>query len=70
MDILKPGKIFKDFKYFKCPKCECVFRAEKGEWNYTSQLAQLHDGCGPYECDCPSCGYLVDGNGVKIEGDD
>ena len=70
MVIVKPGKIFKDFKHFKCKNCNCIFIAEMGEWHSTSQLAQMHDGVGPYECECPSCGYLVDGDGRRIEGEE
>lgn len=66
MVILKKGTIFKDFKYFKCKNCGCIFKAEKGEWHTTSQFAQQLDGAGAYECECPSCGDMVDGNGAKV----
>ena len=60
MRIIKEGKIPKETKTVECGYCGCVFEVEKGEYEYTSYIAQWHDGAKPYYCKCPCCKYEVE----------
>ena len=61
MQIIKFGDPSKNKKtlQFDCPKCGCVWRAEKGEWEYAPTIAQQR-GEASYMCKCPCCGEMVD----------
>lgn len=52
MEIIKPGVKPETSKILECPKCRCIFKAEKGEYKYA---------CGEYQsvevhAECPFCG--------------
>ena len=60
MNIIKPGKtpeereqeaIRKSIKTFECSTCECVFTADKTE--YQSSTDYIYE---IYYCECPNCG--------------
>lgn len=52
MKIIKPGKQLdkeKTERRFRCPICECVFSAEKGEYKVNIVANPF------YFCVCPNC---------------
>ena len=60
MKIIKDGdpSIVKQIIRFVCPKCLCIFEAEKGEWEYAPTIAQQR-GEGTYRIICPCCKNVV-----------
>ncbi len=60
MKIIKAGdkNLLKQIIRFTCPKCLCVFEAEKGEWEYAPQMQQQR-GEGTYRVVCPCCKNIV-----------
>ena len=59
MKIIKKGIRPTLFKRFICANCGCIWEAEKGEYNSTSQLGMIHDGLKAYNMNCPCCGIIV-----------
>lgn len=55
MKIIKDGTIPSTIIRFICDNCGCVFDAEKGEYECSSQMEVMHDGLGAYKCECPCC---------------
>lgn len=60
MEIIRQGNTYKTKKQFVCTRCGCIWNAEKGEYNVTSQLGVMHDGMKAYNMKCPCCGNIVD----------
>ena len=60
MKIIKKGIRTTLFKRFMWGSCGCIWEAEKGEYNSTSQLGMIHDGLKAYNMNCPCCGAFVD----------
>lgn len=61
MKIIKQGKskeelevILKNEKQFKCGVCECIFKADKTE--YESEDDYIYT---TYYCKCPNCGNIA-----------
>lgn len=61
MKIIKQGKskeelevILKNEKQFKCRTCECIFEADKTE--YESEDDYIYT---MYYCKCPNCGNIA-----------
>ncbi len=57
MEIIKNGNLdyLKGIVKFKCDRCKCVFKADRGEYRIYSDYR--NDSC--YTCDCPTCGYAI-----------
>lgn len=57
MEIIKKGNLdyLKGIVKFKCDRCKCVFKANKGEYYI---LTDSRNGIY-YTCDCPTCDYRV-----------
>ena len=53
MIIIKQGDpdAIKNYKRFKCNRCGCIWKAEKGEYKFGSQYNE-----GYYHMPCPTCG--------------
>ena len=60
MKIIKKGIRPTITKRFICKNCGCIWEAEKGEFNMTSQIAMIHDGLKAFNMKCPCCGVFVD----------
>ena len=57
MEIIKSGDMSRlsKPKIFKCPYCDCEFKADNTEYKYSGiQYNQLY-----YKCNCPTCGSIV-----------
>ena len=52
MEIIKQGNLnlAKAIRTFRCDKCGCVFKAEKGEYQIRS-----HYNDTLFVCECPTC---------------
>lgn len=57
MEIIKPGdpERLKQTKIFKCPRCGCEFKADKGEYI----IGDMWRNMQTYTCYCPTCDYKV-----------
>ena len=62
MIIIKEGNRPAIIKRFTCKNCGCIWEAEKGEYNVTSQYGIIHDGLKAFNMNCPCCGKIVDTN--------
>lgn len=53
MKIIKPGDLsrIKKIKRFECPKCGCVFEADKEEYQHHASWRNID----VYACKCPTC---------------
>lgn len=60
MKIIREGYVKSNTKRFHCKKCGCIWEAETGEYEVTSQMAQQHDGIKAYWMICPTCKNCVD----------
>lgn len=62
MKIIKEGNLdkFMRAKRFKCNYCDCIFKANKDEYNTNYQYNEEY-----YTCKCPCCGNIayLDGDG-------
>jgi len=54
--IILPGKkeVLKATKRFECPKCGCVFDADKDDYETGTQYNDVY-----YSCECPMCGVMA-----------
>ena len=60
MKIIKEGIRPTITKRFICKNCDCIWEAEKREYNVTSHLGMIHDGLKAYNMWCSCCGAFVD----------
>jgi rubredoxin len=61
MIIIKDGIIPSNIIRFNCENCGCIFEADKGEYQTSTQMEVMHDGLAPYKCQCPRCKRIVYG---------
>ena len=52
MKIIRQGTI--PHKRFECEYCGCIWETNKGEYEWTPQIARM-DGEKPYYMQCPCC---------------
>ena len=65
MKIIKPGDIGVGARRFTCPKCGCIFVAEKDEYNAHRFFAgEVH-----YVAKCPTCGEYTWNSEAVTEDD-
>lgn len=55
MKIIRHGTLFREEIRFTCPKCECIFEEEEGEYVKTSDSNSITVAITV----CPECGHSV-----------
>lgn len=53
--IIKLGKKPSTIEQFECPRCGCVFKADKGDYELAYSLLNGYY----FKIDCPCCGYII-----------